>query len=576
MNESIYLCLSVGVLAAAVITALTVYRRTWRVRLSLNLLLTGVLLALVALYMPVYFQMEKPDLLQCIRVVFLSAFSGLRTLGIDGDYEIISQCFGGNSLYLAYASVLLVIAPLLTFGVVLSFFRNAFAGTRLLLNRHRRLRVFSVLNHKSLALARSLREKGVTLVFADVKDSEDPQQDELQEQAAALGAILFKKDILDIHWDDNKKSKGIWFFAIDENEENNLRLSLRLIERYGTMAQHSLFVFSSGPEGEVLLQDVSQVPMRVRRINDVQFNVHHLLHRQGLRLFETAAPGVNGTKQIRAVVIGMGRHGTEMVKALSWYGQMDGYQIRIDAFDDDPLALEKFAAQCPELMDPRHNGTYKQGDAQYYINIHSGVDVHTRAFLDILASLPPATYVLVALGNDLINIRTALDLRTRFIRLNCQPIIQAIVYGSEMRKMMTDAENRKSRHQVECIFDLQSTYSRELVDQSSLEADALRRHRKWGDEASFWNSEYNYRSSITLAIASEARQKLGIDVGNPDVIGPLEKRRWNAYMRANGYVFSGSTEEKSRNDLGKMHPNLVNYYDLPNNQKVKDVALGGK
>ena len=59
-----------------------------------------------------------------------------------------------------------------------------------------------------------------------------------------------------------------------------------------------------------------------------------------------------------------------------------------------------------------------------------------------------------------------------------------------------------------------------------------------------------------------------------DIIETLEHRRWNAYMRAEGYVYSGSKESSSRNDLGKMHHNLIRYADLTEEDKRKDSRVG--
>ena len=54
----------------------------------------------------------------------------------------------------------------------------------------------------------------------------------------------------------------------------------------------------------------------------------------------------------------------------------------------------------------------------------------------------------------------------------------------------------------------------------------------------------------------------------------LEHRRWNAYMRAEGYVYSGSPEKSSRNDLAKMHHDLVDYSALTEEEKRKDSRVG--
>ena len=59
-----------------------------------------------------------------------------------------------------------------------------------------------------------------------------------------------------------------------------------------------------------------------------------------------------------------------------------------------------------------------------------------------------------------------------------------------------------------------------------------------------------------------------------DIIEVLEHRRWNAYMRSEGYVFSGSTDKSSRNDLAKMHNDLVDFSSLTEEEKRKDSAVG--
>ena len=125
-----------------------------------------------------------------------------------------------------------------------------------------------------------------------------------------------------------------------------------------------------------------------------------------------------------------------------------------------------------------------------------------------------------------------------------------------------------------------------MIIDSELEEDALRIHMKWGKEEEFWTYEYNYRSSMASAIHMKARiackipgaDKMEKDLTEEerDIIEVLEHRRWNAYMRAEGYVFSGSKEKSSRNDLGKMHHDLVDFSSLSEEEKRKDSKVGTK
>ena len=116
---------------------------------------------------------------------------------------------------------------------------------------------------------------------------------------------------------------------------------------------------------------------------------------------------------ISALLLGLGQYGTEMLKALAWFGQMDGYDLRLTAVDARPNARELFTYRCPELMDRQHNGRCIPGEAQYDIRIHAGMRLESREFLELVQTLPQLTYVFVALGSDTRNIEAAVRLRRR-------------------------------------------------------------------------------------------------------------------------------------------------------------------
>lgn len=236
-------------------------------------------------------------------------------------------------------------------------------------------------------------------------------------------------------------------------------------------------------------------------------------------------------------------------------------------------------------MDPKYNGVEIEGEAQYRITVHPGCDVASISFVDKIRKITDATYVLVALGDDDININTAVNLRMYFERMKIHPVIQAIVYNSQQKKALMGLRNyRGQEYDIEFIGDVESSYSESVIIDSELEEDALQRHLKWGNEDEFWTYEYNYRSSMASAIHMKARIQCaipGADKKEADLTGrerkiieTLEHRRWNAYMRAEGYVYSGSTDKSSRNDLAKMHHDLVDYASLSDGEKQKDSQVG--
>ena len=585
---------AVLVLLASVIAAGYLHTRANKSRQMLsplNILFAGVLVTAVLLFLPAYWLDQAGDVFQPLKAFLLSLYSAIRLFAFDSDYDMIPELITGDiaPLYTAFATVVVVLAPLLTFSFVLSFFGELVSYGRVLLGYFAPVYVFSELNDRSLALAADIhREKPkAVLVFTDVFEPSEDIAYEQQERAQDLGAVLFQKDVLSVDFGFHDPKAPLWFFAIAQDEDSNINHGLRLIELYGSRKHPNVYVFSTGVECEALLSSAQNGEMKVRRIDEVRSLINRVLYDEGHLLFDPNLPEMNGEKVITAVIVGMGKHGKAMMKALTWFCQMYGYRPEIHGFDMDELAEESFAAQCPELMDVRFNGTTIPGEAHYRIEIHSGVQVKTRTFAQQIKALTNTSYVLVALGDDGLNIRTAMNLRMLFEQCGAKPRIQAIVYNSGKCAALQGLKNFKNQpFDIDFIGDLETSYTERVIIDSELEEDALRRHLRWGHESEFWSYEYNYSSSIAAAIHARAKQRQNVPGANKTadelteeeqlILEDLEHRRWNAYMRSEGYIYSGSPTKASRNDLGKMHQDLIPYDDLDEGTKRVDSQVASK
>lgn len=592
--EIVCFWLAAVVLTASVIAAIYLNTRTNKSRqvlTPLNVLSAGVLITSILLFLPAYWLQQNDDCFREIKSLLLSLYSAIRLFAFEGDHDLIAETLTGEILpvYLAFVTMMVVAAPLMTVSIVLSFFGELISYGRLLLGFFSPVYVFSELNDRSLALAADIhREKPkAKIVFTDVFEPSEDSAFELQERARDLGGILFQKDILSVNFGIHSKKAELWFFAIAQNEDSNINHGLRLIELYGSRDNTNLYVFSTGAECEALLSSAQNGKMKVRRIDEVRSLINRILYDEGHLLFDPALPEMNGEKVITAVIVGMGKHGSAMTRALTWFCQMEGYRPEIHGFDQDELSEEKFAARCPELMDERFNGTTVPGEAHYRIEIHSGVHVETRTFAQQIHALKNTSYVLVSLGDDALNIRTAMNLRMLFEQCGAKPRIQAIVYNSGKCSALQGLKNFKNQpFNIDFIGDLETSYTERVIIDSELEEDALRRHLRWGQENEFWSFEYNYSSSIAAAIHARAKQRQNIpgavkadeDLTEEErlLLEDLEHRRWNAYMRSEGYIYSGHPEKSSRNDLGKMHHDLIPYADLTEEEKRKDSRVASK
>lgn len=557
-----------------------------------NFLFAGIFISALFAFMPVHIADAPISAPIVFNAILQSIFNSMQIFAMGCEYAVaqagLEHCPAElQHICSIWMSVIFVLAPIFTFSFVLSMFKNLSATVKYLVSWFKDAYVFSELNESSVILASDIKanHENAVIVFTDVFENNEEKIHELIEKANVIGAICFKKDMLAVKFKNHSKKRKISFFAMSADEAENLNHSLKVLEAYKQRDNTHLYVFSTKKESELMLNAAEKGKVKVRRINEVQSLVNRVLYDTGEVIFDSAREAEDGVKDISAVIVGMGRYGTEMTKALAWFGQMDGYRITVNIFDKDPLAESKFRELAPELMSDAYNGKDIKGEAQYTIKVHSGLDVQTVEFTDELEKITNATYVLVALGDDDTNIETAICIRMHFERIGIRPVIRAIVYNSQQKAAMKGIKNyRGQEYGIDFIGDLESSYAENVIIDSELENDALQRHLKWGNEEEFWAYEYNYRSSAASAIHMKARKKCGIKGADKkeseltteerDTIEVLEHRRWNAYMRAEGYVYSGSQDKKSRNDLAKMHHDLVDYALLDEETKRKDSKVG--
>lgn len=591
---TIAIALLVAVLATVAFSLVSRYVKRKRIKIF-KLLAVAIFLMGLVLYIPVY-ATEYSGQSYCItKTAVLSLHSTIRMFAVENDYTVIFDALTNapEKIVLAYsalASVLYLLAPLMTFGFVLSFFKNLSAYIRYMAKFFRNVYVFSELNENSIALAKDIlrNHRKDCVIFTDVDTKVAEQNEALLAQAEEIGALCFKKNISAINFKIHSSKKQIFFFALREKDDENIQDALELISKYKERRNTNLYVFSTSVYGELVIGGADRGVMKIRRINKIRALITNLLYEQGHELFDTALPQANGKKRIRAVVLGLGRHGEQMVRALAWYCQMDGYEVQIDAFEKDPAAVDAFCAACPGLMSEKNNGVYVDGEAQYRIELHSGVDVGSKEFADKISAITDATYVLVALGSDEENVKAAVNLRMLFERNGAKPVIKAILYNSDARRSLLNARfSTKYAYRIDFIGAAESCYTEQVIMNSRLENEALACHLRYGSaEEEFWKYEYNYRSSVASAVHIKARIECGIAGADQltqqlsqkerDVIERLEHRRWNAYMRSEGFVYSGSEEPESRNDLAKKHHNLVDFDKLRDEDKRKDSNVGTK
>ena len=561
----------------------------------LNCLLIAVFSSSVCLLLPIYANLFRGDSFSYIKTFLLSVHNSIRLFLVDGEFDIIDNNITSDigsvwAPYSVFAAILFVMAPILTFSVILSFIRNAYAYIAYTFAFFKDIYVFSELNSASAALAESIKRKNTSakMVFTDVFESNEEEFYELMQKARLLSGIVFKYDIAYINYRFHSKRKKLVFITIGKDEQENVRQSINLITNYKNRENTSIYVFSSRSEGELLLSDIDKGRIKVRRINESDALISRYLYEYGESLFDDAVEADDAVKEIKAVIIGIGQYGEKMLKALPWFCQMEGCRVYIEAYDKKEKAGDRIRASCPELLSPEHNGVFDPDDAEYEITIREGINVDSASFTELfIQEEKKTTFVFVATGDDNENVRIATNLRTMYERAGIHPRIVTVVNDSDINYSLQNIRNfRGQPYDIQFIGAADHVYSEQAIFSSELEQEALKRHLKWGSEEDFWKYEYNYKSSVATTIHSKMKEHCKIKGAEKEEdelseeernsLERLEHRRWNAYMRAEGYVYSNDPDPSTKNHLAKMHNNLVPYQNLTEEDKRKDSKAATK
>lgn len=395
-----------------------------------------------------------------------------------------------------------------------------------------------------------------------------------------------------------KRKIKVHLFFMHTDPADNVRHYYDMFNRLQYREDYGLYLFSTKPASELALNhllpgDIKTQPQR-RRVTIDTFFIYRYLYNHGVDIFDNIKfETKDGKKIISVVIVGLGMYGAQFLQAMAWYCQMDGYYLKINAFDSDPLAEEKFAGMCPELMDDKHNKKIIPGDAQYDITIHPNCPIKTKKFNEEIAKITDASICFACLGNDDFNIEAAIEIRTQFERNGLHPSVHAVV--QEMSSEITEgaANFKGQKYDIDFIGSDLDAYSYNSIIDSALEDEALRAHvaysqtRRDVEKAvnEFYMYEYNYLSSCATVIHKKAKIHChipGMDKPSKersktekDIIELLEHKRWNAWMRSRGYVWSGSIQKSTRNDLGRKHHDIVPYKELTEDEKRKDEIVSG-
>lgn len=521
---SIFLGLSAFVLIGSIFVGVFV-RRAYTKRCDIDskagftvspfwIFLIGFFIAATLMFFPLYYFDYFADARGAVRgfnAFIISAHNTMRMLVLDGEFDIVKNVTSGDGVnaalgevYQIYAALLFIIAPVLSAGFVLQFFKSASAFFKYCAHLPADVYVLSELNEKSLALAHDIMQNGDgkrMIVFTDVFERNEEREYELITRAKRLGAICLKRDVTAIGFKQHRGDVLRKIYLIGEDEDENVRQAITVIEkcrnspRYNTR-KTEIYVFARSAESEILLNSVDNGELKVRRINENRNLVVHTLCNHSVYAHAQAAlsaaaqraskPKRGGKVEIplNIAVVGCGGYGTELVKALCVMGQMPDYSLTVHIFDKGDARKALYAA-APELVET--SGVRADGEPYYDLKFYDDTDVESQAFLQKLDKLDGITTAFVTLGDDELNIDTAIRMRRQFGRANIArganvPPIFAVVYSTAKSRTVGARgllNERNADYGITLIGDMRTRFSLENIERKNLERLGERYHTQY-------------------------------------------------------------------------------------------------
>lgn len=355
-----------------------------------------------------------------IAIIIINA---IKMASFSAPYEELLNSvhsINGNSGIIFFV-VLTILTPCAWAGFVLLLFSTA----RNLFRYHffrffKPVCFFSELNENSLMMAKDLIEKDglkkqikYLCVFCGVNKYADSS---LIEEAELYRLAYFSKPIFRFIKKGSQRHK-CKFFAISENQDENLAVTKTLLEEYnkkypkGNCHVH-FYLYSEQKEAPLILANLKK-DYHVSIINRNRYIANDLIFRHPV--FEVIKNKEDG---ISALVIGAGKIGMQLVKNILWSGQLgNDYKLKITVFDKNAKNIEEaFYFECPQIE--KKGSLKKQGNKDFSYDIDFiQVNFLTENFKKQIEKITPEpNYICICLGDDELNIRVALWLRRHFMR----------------------------------------------------------------------------------------------------------------------------------------------------------------
>ena len=397
-------------------------------------------------------------------------------------------------IYKAVLLVLLIVAPLFTVGITLSFFSERF--TRLLY----RLRsafgdtyLFSAINERTLSIAEDIvkTHKKAVVVFA-LRALKEDFDAECLARIKEIGAYVLNDDIVHIKHSLHHTRN---YYLLDTESGENLDAGLRLYQKYS--GEHTdkvnMWLYSQNEISEVIFDHLYET-FNVRLINEGGLIARALAN--DYPLYDAIEEG-----RLSLLVVGGGNIGLEILRTLTMCSALgDKVRVEINLIDlNGERARAVLEKTSPELAE------------KWNIRFHSA-DIKTASFASVLDGIRP-TYIVVSLGSEALNMEAALYIRRKYGMKNGLPRIHALVDHKSMEEQILPNL---------CVTDWKYNGEKHRFDGTPVCSFAITAFGSYEDTYKDLRIGASYRDCLAVAVNAAGRGIIEVNSEiTPDVLTDL-------------------------------------------------------
>ena len=398
------------------------------------------------------------------------------------------------NVYKTVMLVLLIVAPLFTVGITLSFFSDKF--TRLLYRFRSGFKdtyLFSAINERTLCIGEDIAatHKRAVIVFV-LRISKEDIDAETMARIKEIGAYVINDDIVHIRH-TLRHTRNYYLLNTDSGE--NLDTGLRLYKKYNS--EHTdkvnMWLYTKSEISEVIF-DYLYETFNVRLINEEGLIARTLV--TDYPLFDAVQEG-----RLSVLLVGGGNIGLEILRMSAMCACLgEDIHVEINVVDLNGEKVRTiFEKASPGLAE------------KWNIRFHSA-DIRSSDFTEILKGIRP-TYVVISLGKETVNMEAALYIRRVYGIENGMPMIHVLVDHKSIDDQITPNL---------CVSDWKYHTEHRRFESTPICSFAIRTFGSYEDTYKGMRIGATYRDALAVAVNAANRGIQAVDqVNNPEALTDL-------------------------------------------------------